>query len=129
MSTSLQDKAQIHRERFESDCRFLGERGEYDHINIRAGEQMAARHDYLLKLVCLEAGEHVAEQLEQELDEQVRPDEIGEEGCAAYYEARTALADLDAEADRLGYLLIILHRFARNAARGCRTQTIRRAFA
>lgn len=125
MSTSLQLRADQHRAGFADAKSWSGQNA--DPININAGQEIAARHDWLLKLVCLEAGEGVAERLEEELHEQLAPEDIGEEGCAAYYDARTSLADLDAEADRLGDFIIILQRFAKAAARACRAVAWRRA--
>lgn len=127
MSSSLQLRADHHRERRSSDAAFLGARATSDPINVRAGEQTAARHDHILLLVCLEAGDSAAERVAEELEEQVRPGDIGEEGCAAYYEARTSIADLDAQADCLGSALISVERFAKAAARAVRAARIRRA--
>lgn len=129
MSTTLtlRDKAAIHRERYDSGCRFAGQPGEYDHINVRHGQAAAARHDFLLRLVCLEAGEAVAERLEEDLEEQIHHDEFGDDGAAAYYEARTSIAELDAEAEELDDVLIAITCFARAARRACKAASIRRA--
>lgn len=127
MSTSLQHKADHHRERHASALAFNGHGPEYDHINMKAGQQAAARHDHILLLVCLEAGDGAAERVAEELEEQISYDEFGDDGCAAYFEARTSIADLDRDADCLGSALIAVERFAKAAARAVRAVRIRRA--
>lgn len=127
MSTSLQLRADRHRERIASGDAFIGGKSPSCPISVKAGQQAAARHDHILLLVCLEAGDGAAERVAEELEEQIAYDEYGDDGCAAYYEARTSIADLDRDADCLGSALIAVERFAKAAARAVRAVRIRRA--
>jgi hypothetical protein len=119
------DRAAEARRQMADDAAFSGWPARVDPINEKAGWEIAARHNRLLLMVCLEAGSGVAERLEEDLEESLCAGDIGLDGIAAYWDARETVASLDQQASGLMQALFAIEQFARAARR----ITERRAFA
>ena len=95
MPLTHDDLAAKHWNEYKLDAFWSGYNPAPAECNMRAGEQLAERHDRILAIARFELGSSdLVDMIDEMLTDSVDASTIGHDGAAAYFEARASLAAL-----------------------------------